>query len=77
MRPKVSWFRLTTTSGASVYLNADNCLRVRANTGEHGDHAESIIDLVEGVQVAMQAPEEVMEAIMQSNATNGGGSWSR
>jgi hypothetical protein len=36
--------KVTTTTGASVYLNSDNCMRVRDNTGdEHGDHAKSII----------------------------------
>jgi hypothetical protein len=64
----VGWFKVTTTSGASVYLNADNCLRVRANTGDHGDHAKSVIDLIDGVQAAMQTPDEVMAAILQSSA---------
>jgi hypothetical protein len=63
----VSWFKVTTTSGASVYLNADNCQRVRANTGDHGDHARSVIDLIDGAQAAMQTPEEVMETILQSS----------
>jgi hypothetical protein len=40
----MSWFKVTTTSGASIYLNADNCMRVRDNTGdEHGSQAKSII----------------------------------
>jgi hypothetical protein len=59
----VNWFKVTNTSGASVYLNADNCLRVRANAGDHGGHAKSLIDLVHGEQAAMETPEEVMEAI--------------
>jgi hypothetical protein len=64
----MSWFKVTTTSGTSVYLNADSCMRIRANTGEHGDHAKSVINRVAGVQVAMQSPEELMEAIGQSGA---------
>jgi hypothetical protein len=64
----VSWFKVTTTSGASVYLNADNCQRVRANTGDHGDHAKSVIDLIDGVQAAMQTPEEILEAMLQPAA---------
>ena len=59
----MSWFKVTNTSGSSVYLNADNCLRIRANTGEHGDHAKSIIDLVGGTQVVMEAPEEIIAMI--------------
>ena len=57
------WFKVTNTSGASVYLNVANCLRVRANAGEHGRHAKSVIDLVHGEQAAIKTPEEVMEAI--------------
>jgi hypothetical protein len=64
----MSWFKVTTISGALIYLNSDNCQRVRANTGDHGDHARSVIDLINGVQVTMQTPEEVLEAILRSNA---------
>ena len=64
----MGWFKVTTTSGTSVYINADNCMRIRANIGEHGEHAKTVIDLVAGVQVAMQSPEELMKAIGQSGA---------
>jgi hypothetical protein len=66
----VGWFKVTTTSGVSAYLNADNCLRIRANSGEHGEHAKSVIDLAGCAQVAMQSPEEMMEAIAQSGAAS-------
>jgi hypothetical protein len=61
----VSWFKVTNTSGAAVYLNTDNCLRVRANAGDHG-HAKSVIDLIRGEQAAMETPEEVIEAISEA-----------
>ena len=35
------WFKVETVSGASIYINSDNCLRVRPNTGEHGVSAPS------------------------------------
>jgi hypothetical protein len=62
----VSWFKVTNTSGAAVYLNTDNCLRVRANAGEHGTHPKSVIDLIRGEQATMETPEEVIEAISQA-----------
>ena len=60
------WFKVETVSGASIYINSDNCLRVRPNTGEHGEHVKSLIDLIDGVQQpAVATPEEVMAAILR------------
>jgi hypothetical protein len=61
------WFKVETVSGVSIYISSDNCLRVRPNTGKHGDHAKSLIDFVDGLQQpAMATPEEVMAGMSRS-----------
>jgi hypothetical protein len=64
---EMSWFKVTNTSGASVYLNTENCLRVRANAGDHGSHANSVVDLIRGEQATMESPEEVSEAMSRAD----------